>query len=341
MNLTFLDAKQVFGDEKLEIIDKRGAYASVTDFSILLGCTYTQESNCGMYWTKDNISHSVYSVFLDGDRHLANVWNYRLCCRPVLSYLDSSNFLYEKLKRHEDGILEVEYGLYPQTAANVDMQEALNVAFSSGLMVKTGNIYTIYKKAKTEYQDRVMTQLIEYEFDNKRYVRVEVEREVPVLLLHGGVYRNGDFVWIEVQPVKWWVDEKAKILVSEKLIFSGVEFDGFRKATVHMDFEKTDIKKFLDDYLVKEMFQNQKKIGNSNLYELNLFHSYDVLRKKVKTMTEKEKYEFVILFSRIEIDEIESARYFLQSLDSDWVFIFDNVCCKDKEKKKIIKALKK
>lgn len=343
MNLTFLESEQIFGDKKLEIIEKRGASAFVTDFSILLGCTYSSpKDNSGLYWTKDCVGHFVRSVFVDGARTISDAWNYRVCCRPVLSYSDSSNCPYENIKRHEDGILEVEYGFYPQKVASVNMQETLDVAFSSGLVVRTGNNYTIFKNDKSSVDDRIMMQLTEYEFDNKRYVRMKVERIVsPVVLLNGHVYNNGDFVWIEVQPVKWLVDEKEKMLISEKLIFSGIEFDSLKKTTVYMDFAKTDIKKFLDNYLVKEMFQNQKKLQDNNLYELNLFHSYDVLRKKVKTMTEKEKYEFVILFSRIEIDEIESARYFLQSLDSDLVFIFDNVCCKDKEKKKIIKALKK
>lgn len=36
-NLTFLTQEQCFGSEKLDILQKRGTTAAITDFSILLG----------------------------------------------------------------------------------------------------------------------------------------------------------------------------------------------------------------------------------------------------------------------------------------------------------------
>ena len=42
-------------------------------------------------------------------------------------------------------------------------------------------------------------------------------------LSNGESYRIGDNVWVEVQPVKWLVDERAKVMITDKLIFSGVQ----------------------------------------------------------------------------------------------------------------------
>ena len=63
-------------------------------------------------------------------------------------------------------------------------------------------------------------------------------------LSNGETYRDGDKVWVEVAPVKWLVDEKARTMITEKLIFSGVQFN--RERNYHTrDFDKTDIKTFL------------------------------------------------------------------------------------------------
>ena len=61
-DFTFLTEKQVFGDNKLDIISKYGTKCAMTDFSILLGGYvssdyYTSEGNTrkdrtGWWWTK-------------------------------------------------------------------------------------------------------------------------------------------------------------------------------------------------------------------------------------------------------------------------------------------------
>ena len=68
----------------------------------------------------------------------------------------------------------------------------------------------------------------EYEYNGKRYVRVQANSYYDgndFTLSNGGNYRDGDSVWVEVAPVKWLVDEKARTMITEKLIFSGVQFN--------------------------------------------------------------------------------------------------------------------
>ena len=62
-------------------------------------------------------------------------------------------------------------------------------------------------------------------------------------------------MWVEVEPVKWWVDEKSKIMLTEKLIFAGIQFNEERNYKT-ADFDKTNIKRFMDTYLSKELVQN-------------------------------------------------------------------------------------
>ena len=62
-NFTFLTEEQYFGSDKLEILEKRGTKAAITDFSILLGAYVSDyhidndnslEGRTGYYWTKSD-----------------------------------------------------------------------------------------------------------------------------------------------------------------------------------------------------------------------------------------------------------------------------------------------
>ena len=72
-NFTFLTEEQCFGDDKLDILKKRGTKVAITDFSVLLGGWVSDwqvdddsslEGRTGWYWTKsddgDNDARAVY-----------------------------------------------------------------------------------------------------------------------------------------------------------------------------------------------------------------------------------------------------------------------------------------
>lgn len=73
-------------------------------------------------------------------------------------------------------------------------------------------------------------------------------------LSNGEQYRGGDNVWVEVQPVKWLVDEKSRMMITEKLIFAGVQFN---KENHTRDFDRTDIKTFMDTYWSRDWVQER------------------------------------------------------------------------------------
>ena len=165
-------------------------------------------------------------------------------------------------KRAGDGILEVEYGYYPQKAVSKDMQLKLEQALKSGRLSRTGKGYTTDSK-RYDYDGKFEPKRHEeYQYNGKRYVRVEANSDFggnEFQLSNGEKYRDGDNVWIEVSPVKWLVDEKAKIMLTEKVIFAGVQFN--HKKDYHViDFDKTDIKIFMDRYLSKELEQSRETI---------------------------------------------------------------------------------
>ena len=165
-------------------------------------------------------------------------------------------------KKARDGVLEVEYGYYPQKAVSRDMQERLERAFERRSLSRTGKKYTTDSRKYDEYEKMFSPkQHEEFQLDGKRYVRVEANfffrREYK--LSNGESYRDGDPVWVEVSPVKWLVDERAKMMLADKLIFAGVQFKHTRDYHTE-DFDRTDIKTFMDRYLSKELEQSRGTI---------------------------------------------------------------------------------
>lgn len=77
-NLTFLTQEQCFESDKLDILQKRGTKAAITDFSILLGGYVSDyhvdndsslEGRTGYYWTKsDDGDNDARVVDYDGNR---------------------------------------------------------------------------------------------------------------------------------------------------------------------------------------------------------------------------------------------------------------------------------
>ena len=272
-DFTFLTEEQCFGNDKLDILKKRGTQAAITDFSILLGAYVSDyhidndsslEGRTGWYWTKsDDGDNDARVVRASGNSLNSNVRRRYGGARPALPFSSISSIPTngESGKRARDGILEVEYGYYPQKAVAKDMQERLEREYKSGRLSKTRNSYTTDSVAYDDYDTSFQPQAHqEYEYNGKRYVRIEVNSgKSQYALSNGETYRDGENIWVEVQPVKWLVDEREKVMLTDKLIFSGVQFNHTRDYHTK-DFDKTDIKTFMDRYLSKELEQSRGTI---------------------------------------------------------------------------------
>ena len=271
-DFTFLTEEQIFGSNQIDVIKKRGTKAAISDFSVLLGgwvSDYHVDSDSslkgrtGYYWTKsDDGDNDARAVGGRGSRLYNSVRERNGGARPALPFSSISNIPTngESGKRARDGVLEVEYGYYPQKAVSRDMQERLERAYRSSSISKTGNSYTTDSVAYDDYDTAFQPQTHqEYEYNGKRYVRVEANSYYDgnnFTLSNGEQYRDGDNVWVEVEPVKWLVDERARMMITENLIFAGVQFNKERNYKTR-NFDRTDIKTFMDKYLSRDLVQSR------------------------------------------------------------------------------------
>ena len=168
---------------------------------------------------------------------------------------------------NDDGEYEVEYGEYPQFAANFKLQEKLENLFQQNLLQKTGRFFT-FNSPKTSRPDCGFFphQYEEYQYQDKRYIRVCAKfhskaRSRYQRLSNDIRYDDGDYVWIEVSPVKWIVKEEFGYLISKNCLLSGIRFNSSKKYREYT-FSSTEMYKYMNKYMLNELLQGIKNIND-------------------------------------------------------------------------------
>ena len=275
--LTLLSEGQIWGkriwsnsnESQLKVIKKYGTKAAITDLCILTG-GYLCEDNIdedssltgrtGYFWTRSDDGNTVLAV--DGDGYRGFIGRNRRVCavRPALqSSVIFSQISSNRRVRGYNGTEEVEYGEYPQNAADLIRQNILESEYNRG-MNKTGRSYT-FDSVKTDGYNRGFKPVTyeEYEYQGKKYIRIKANFDYfyhdGLMLSNGGTYRDGNYVWVEVSPVKWLIDDKTGILISKKGLVSGIRFLDER-IDYKGDFSKTEMKEFLDKYMLPDLTQS-------------------------------------------------------------------------------------
>ena len=274
--LTLLTDGQVWGndnEEQLEVLKKYGTKSAISDLVMLTGGFYdnlydnsdadvdTLKNRTGWSYTRSLTSkQTVRSVTLYGYRDHIETNDRESNIRPVL--LLSSNFSQILSNRVEgyNGTEEVEYGEYPQYAPDKHIQRELERKYKNKKLKLTGKKYTFENNPyNTNSQGFQAVIYEEYEYNSKKYIRV---RAIPCKdsyyyyfkLSNGERYEKGDYVWVEVSPVKWLIDDKTGLLLSKIGLLAGIRFHTKEKE-YNGDFSTTEMKEYLDKYMSKDLFQ--------------------------------------------------------------------------------------
>ena len=277
IELTLLSEGKIFGNRhnsKLEAIKNYGTKAAITDLCILTGsylCTdinYNIPEDNGLkgrtswFWTTTyNYGNDVRVVNRDGAKNqVRQIFKRTGAIRPVLKSPTIFSLVFLHRVIGYNGTEEVEYGEYPQYAPDSKMQSILDAEYHSGLK-KTGNSYTFdsvkYDNSSTPFTPNICH---EYEYLGKKYIRIMANtfyNQGKFTLSNGETYQFGDYVWVEVLPVKWLIDYKEKLLISKFGLVSGIRF--LDKGTEYRgDFDKTEMKEYLDKYMLHDLLQSVK-----------------------------------------------------------------------------------
>ncbi len=267
VELTLLSEKDIWGSKSLEVLKKYGTKAAITDLCVLTGSYLSKDTvdedsslkgRISCFWTRsDDNNNDVRTVIEDG----LMIGSYRYhrdgAVRPALQ----SSVIFSQIStnrvRGYNGTEEVEYGEYPQYAAVSRMQSILESEYNRG-MNKTGRSYTFDSVKYDDYDTGFKPVTYEeYEYQGKKYIRIRANSCFDgnnFKLSNGVEYRNGDYVWVEVSPVKWLIDDRTRILISKMGLVSGIRF--LDKGTNYKgDFSRTEMKEYLDRYMICNLTQ--------------------------------------------------------------------------------------
>ena len=334
-DLTLLSEGQIWGNSsepQLEVIRKYGTKAAITDLCVLTGGILWKDADCiidedrsltgrtSYFWTRSSDGkENVCAVNVHGD--LENF--YRFDCKGAVRPVLQSSVIFSQISpnrvRGYNGTEEVEYGEYPQNAADSRMQNILKSIYKIG-MNKTGRNYTFNSTRADDYDTKKTVTYDEYEYQGKKYICIKATLSFSSYMLSNGVeYRSGDYVWVEVSPVKWLIDDKTGILISKKGLVSGIRFLD-RNQKYKGDFSKTEMKEYLDRYMSKELFQTTKTKETVN--EEEIINPYKL---KFEQVSEEEIIKGAIesgiaVFLHGPSSEGKSAR--VKQIDPDCVIIY-------------------
>ena len=333
--LTLLSEGQIWGNSsepRLEVIRKYGIKSAITDLCVLTGsylCEDTIDEDRSLtgrtswFWTRsDDDDNDVRMVNENAIRSFIYRCKRSGAVRPALQSSVIFSQIFPNRVMGYNGIEEVEYGEYPQNAADSRMQNILESEYNRG-MNKTGRSYTFDSVRYDDYDTGfIPVTYEEYEYQGKKYIRIKANSDFGgdrFMLSNGVKYRDGDYVWVEVSPVKWLIDNKTGILISKKGLVSGIRF--LNKSTNYKgDFSKTEMKEYLDRYMSKELFQTTKTKETVN--EEEIINPYKL---KFEQVSEEEIIKGAIesgiaVFLHGPSSEGKSAR--VKQIDPDCVIIY-------------------
>lgn len=179
--------------------------------------------------------------------------------RPGLPFSNISDFSIKEIG-YENGILLVEYGEYPQFAVDSSLGKILDIEFSENRLRKTGKTYTTYAN---EIVGRTTLYFYpdeheEFEYQGKKYVRVKANHWFSDYLKNINI-NKGDYLWLEVSPIIWYVDESAKLLISKKCLVSGIPYCGQDKDVG--EFKNTEIYNYLNTCFATDIIPSGVQIA--------------------------------------------------------------------------------
>lgn len=260
--IRLLTKEEMFGTQKLDILKRTGVIAGVTDYAILNGAFVSRKNHVDNDSTLKGRTSWGYLMSLNGNGHVSIVDdNSSLywatagrrdgAIRPVLSISDLSCFI-PYIKISDKGIPMLEFGEQPQYAVGATFNRQLEEQYRAGTLIKTGKTYTNDSK-KGNLEKFEPHEDEEYEYEGKKYVRVTSNSNPKenYRLSNGVRAVPGMNIWLEVAPIKWYVDKEHQLLISQTYLRSGVRFCDDRK--YNGVFKNTDMYMFLNNYLLKDM----------------------------------------------------------------------------------------
>ena len=320
INLDLLVTENVWGPLTLTILPSYRAQTKSTDFAYLSGASYRkclgpngEYGNFSLAYTKSPAPKGkVICIDFKGGKIVVNPEYERGVIRPIFRNDKVYNNLINYNMRFIDNEKTIDFGRYPQKVPESEMQIKLNRTFNKTLK-ETGNTFSYVLSDKVE-------TLKEYTIDNRYFVRCKINSlNKSDVIFNNKSYGNSEYIWVEILPVQWLVDDETKTFICKYGLISNIKFS--QNNYYDGKFENTFIKKFMDEYMAKDLFALEKKFVNKKINKL----TYNTYNFDFENVSEEEIIKGAIesdvaVFLHGNSSEGKSAR--IKTLDKNAIMIY-------------------
>jgi len=264
----------VINQENIKYLDNLfkqfGISASHTDFSLLTGgdvtfeyLTLKSKKPQADYWTdirNENNLPLIINSFGETEVAFANQRNIGI--RLVLKYSEFINDIIDE-NLINDNISEATLGNYPTNVCDYDTSNHLEKLYRLNNLSLTPKKYLINENL-IQRSGLIPTNLAVYECLGNYYVRIISNNLHPNLRLSNGMFsNNGEFYWIKVCPLVWYLDKENDIMLTKDVIVSGIPYRINQKL---YDNEESFLSLFVNERLMEDIFDNNfKKVKEKHL----------------------------------------------------------------------------
>ena len=270
---TVLGLDQVYGDKRLDVFNRYGSEAEVTDYAISRGTEYYPikgkyfnakdlpknspllDKKVCEYWTSTKVDGSAAKCYSYGRFGINKevVWSDNNGIRIVIPFQDIK---YEVTGSYSDDygkgeVTTVLFGEYPQRVLDYSERHTMDRLFEKGELIPTGKYYPAWGYMNELFYDGIdrkfeRDEYPEYEYNGKKYVKAK-----------RAVFENDDnrTIWAVVEPIEWIIDKKTDLAITKKCIIGGIPLN--RKGIYLGNFEDTLVQQFLDKEFTYDIGDNE------------------------------------------------------------------------------------
>lgn len=273
LKLDLLEINDVINNEKIQLFN-RSAKAKISDYALLTGIDipdmYSRTLDTryleGKYWIKTSICDKEGSVINNNGR-ISWDFNHKnnIGLRLKMSYQDAKDYI-ENEEVIDDRFSKVRLGKLPRRCLSFEEVYRLEKLLSSFNLQLTGNSYTVNDLPIIEKGFKERKQ-IEYTDTLKKYVKIEANTKNKGIILPNGLELiDGNYYWVEVEPITWIVDKEKDLMVTEEIILSGIPYDF--EFSYSNSYKDTFINNYLNNILNKEIFRDisKKELNKPKVY---------------------------------------------------------------------------
>ena len=260
-----LKIPSIYQINESEVLQKIGKYAVITDFAIMTGkmskknlknFNYFNYGICSSYWTSSSYDTDYRKKFIinESGKEDSSLYNNKeVGVRLIMPYdeisLDSFDIMIDN-----NGIKYIRYGYYPQNIVSGNLK-------NEDRKMDTKQLFDMLNKGKLKLESDLTyhpnmnyvgnhNNIKIYKRECCKYALIEGIKNpnISLPLNYDNKFYNFKRYLVEINPVEWYIDKKLKILISKKILLSGLSYDN-----------ELINDNFLNNYVYKEIFKYEDK----------------------------------------------------------------------------------